>query len=75
MLSLEGHAAEGGLLGTSVAVRVDAGVGGVGRAAGVRAVCSLRLLVRLVGVEGVLNLVDNSRHVGWLFGCLLGCLW
>lgn len=64
-----------GSLGTSVSVRVDTGVSGVGRAVGVSAVCSLGLLVSLVGAEGVLNLVDDSRHVGWLFGgCVLSGL-
>lgn len=65
---------EGGLLGTSVHIRVNTGVGGVGGTAGVRTVCSLRLLVSLVGVKGVLNLVDDSRHVGWLGVCLFVCL-
>lgn len=64
---------EEGLLSTSVHVRVNTGVSGVGCAAGVRTVCSLGLLVSLVGVKGVLNLVDDSRHVGWVFGCLGVC--
>lgn len=68
-----GRVSATGWVGPVVTVAVDSGVGGVGDAGVVCAVCAFRGLTGLVAVESVLNLVDESRHVGWL--CLVvSCL-
>lgn len=60
-----GVAASGGV-GTVVTVRVDSGVSSVGGLAVVGSVGAFGLLVVLVALDGVLDLVDDGRHDGWL---------
>jgi len=54
----------------TVTVRVNPGIGSVGSAGVVGSVGALRSRV-LVAVDGLLDLVDDARHVGvvvlWLF--------
>jgi hypothetical protein len=53
-----------------VAVRVDARVGSVGGTVAVGAVGALRgvvVVVGLVAVDGLLDLVDDARHVDGLW--------
>lgn len=54
-----------GRVGAVVTVGVDSGVGGVGSLGTVGSGGALRLLVGLVGVESLLDLVDDGRHGGW----------
>lgn len=61
-----------GRVGAVVTVAVKSGVGGIGNAAVVSSVGTLRKLVGLVTVDGLLNLVDESRHVGWCL-CVGSC--
>jgi hypothetical protein len=56
-----GGARSGGV-GTAIAVRVDAGIGGVGSARVVVAVSASGLLIVLVRGDSVLDLVDEVGH-------------
>lgn len=50
-----------------IAIAIDTRVGDVPSTAVVGAGGARGLLVLLVGVDGILDLVDESRHVVWLF--------